>query len=365
MTIKPTALSELLHDASLITGLWDADTRTLSFRLDCLRRAVDGSELADRSVELRVTDVVAIAVSYDTSNPELRPSELEVPDGLRIDVNRLDSIPESPVDWVSLDSQLDAETVTLAARTDWQHGSAASARTGQTRLCIQLSGGTPSIPISIWAAGGALAIDSSDGPLTVGDWAEQNRAWWRSWEERWDAGGSGESAAPREEDAFIPVRSDPPPAMKYAPPAEPGFEIDVTDAPEELLAPLRDWFEGLIGRDLERRARAERNPDVSLEEQVKSLSRSSLPELLGRWGYARAIEDWWTEGRRAYVRVRGIEHSMPIEELAAENEETVWDFALREREGRWVIAAYTQGWPRHGSAPAIADSAKPWLARWR
>jgi hypothetical protein len=85
----------------------------------------------------------------------------------------------------------------------------------------------------------------------------------------------------------------------------------------------------------------------------------------GRWGFARALDDWWIEGRRACAVVRGIEHEMPQEGDPAENRESVWTFALRWRECRWIIDSYVQGWPRFGSAKKLPSRRKPWLKRWQ
>ena len=62
--------------------------------------------------------------------------------------------------------------------------------------------------------------------------------------------------------------------------------------------------------------------------------------------------------------MRGIEHQMALEGVPAENCETVWGFALRQRGGDWVIDAYSQGWPRFGSAAKLSARKKPWLKRW-
>jgi hypothetical protein len=103
--------------------------------------------------------------------------------------------------------------------------------------------------------------------------------------------------------------------------------------------------------------------DQNIEERARDLTRWS-EQGFGRWGYARAIDDWWIEGTRACVIVRGVEHCMPDDGDPAENQETVWTFALRKQGDDWTIGTLSQGWPRFGSAKALSDSDKPWLKRW-
>ena len=360
MESQPIDISALLGDAMLQTGRWDAARARLTLRFECTRSNADGTELTDRTVEVCLDGIVALAASYDTPKPDDRPAQFEPPEDVRIGSLAPWVLPEIEAEWVSTGSTIDEETVALAARTDWFHGSLDAARDARVRLSVHLTRGEPPVPTLLWVAGAGLSFHAADGPLSLDDWATQHRAWWAAWEKEWH----GEQDDEATHDGLVLIETERPPGPRYEPPDEPAFEIDPTDCPEELLEPLRDWFEALLARDWRRRAVAERNPDMTLEEQTERLRRSCLSDLFGRWGYARAVDGWWIEGRRAYVGIRGIEHTMPMPDLAAEDTESVWDLALRQREGRWYVASYSQGWPHHGSAVSLPPEAKPWLARW-
>lgn len=66
--------------------------------------------------------------------------------------------------------------------------------------------------------------------------------------------------------------------------------------------------------------------------------------------YVRHIDDWWCEGHRACVIVRGIEHVKVDDDSPDRNEETVITYELRKFRQTWVIATWSQGWPRFASA---------------
>jgi hypothetical protein len=138
--------------------------------------------------------------------------------------------------------------------------------------------------------------------------------------------------------------------------------LEPTDVPRGLLEPIIDWFEGHMDRDWWRMARAWPHLDRSLAEHAENIADDC--QYVGRWGYARQIDEWWWEGVHAEVTIRGIEHTMPDEEAEACNEESVWVFRLRREADRWVIRGYLQGWPDHGSAPARPASEKPWRSNW-
>lgn len=375
------SVPELLHDATLETVAWMPAERVLRLRFDCLRRAIDGSELPDRHVDLALTGVHAVAVSYDTGAPDERPSSVVVPDDRLVPSLDPWPLPASEVD-VTIGSVFDEETVAIAARTDWLVGSRESAEPAPVRFCVHFDRGVPRVTVQVWIAAEGLEAWSTGERLPLATWAAQARAWWRGWEEHWEAEASGEhsyveepssvqpvgshiAARVPEEAAFIPVRSEPPPDPGYEPPDEPTFDLDPNDAPRELLAPVRDWFEALVACDWERRALAERDVDVPLDVQIERVRAACTTFEHGRWGYARAVDTWWIEGARAFVRIRGIEHSMATDEAPAVNTESVWDLELRRREGKWRIVRYAQGWPPYGSAATKPASEKPWLAKWK
>jgi hypothetical protein len=106
-------------------------------------------------------------------------------------------------------------------------------------------------------------------------------------------------------------------------------------------------------------------PDKPVDERARNLEGWNCAHDFGRWGYARSVERWWVEGRRACVVVRGVEHAMAADDDPATNQETVWTIALRNRRGEWCIDTYSQGWPAFGSAEKLDEKHKTWLKRWK
>jgi hypothetical protein len=361
-------ITQLLHDATLHDLAWDRAIATLTARFDCLRRNTDGSELPDRSVEFRLTGVRALAVGYDSVHLDTRPSQFEPP--RRITAADLSAWPFKPQEaalWIN--SEL-VEDALDSARLTWLAGDGPSVREAPCTFCITFEpwygfGGTPPLNVQLLAAGDDFTVTSAGVPLDLDEWEKQFAAWWQGWKEHWAAKrGDDEDDESAEFETAIPAGEPEPPDLSYRPPAEPVFDLPPSDVPPDLLRPIRDLFEAEHARDWARLARAFSGVDRSVEERARQLEAQSA-DTFGRWGYARAIDQWWQEGRRACVVVRGVEHTMPLEGDPAENREAVWTFALRHRHGRWVIATYSQGWASHGSANTLPARQKPWLKQWR
>jgi hypothetical protein len=210
-----------------------------------------------------------------------------------------------------------------------------------------------------------IEIRAGGLPLSVETWREQFAAWWRGWHEHWrkKADGEGPSAG-QLEDTFIPAGEPDPPAPHYRPPPEPPVAWEPTDIPAEILWALTELFEARFAGDWQRLARVYPNLDLTTEERASQLAGWAVHDF-GRWGYARQVDSWWSEGRHAEVVVRGVEHTMPEAGAAGQNVETVWTFRLRNATAGWVIRTWQQGWPPYGSAPARPAVEKPWLGRWR
>ena len=356
------ALSHLLHDASLERVVADGDTVSMFF--ECLRRNVDGTELDDRIVELRFGSVSAVAIAYDPPAPSERPSTFEVPEAVRL--SAISPWPEPSVEGdIGVSSRADRENVELAAVVDWLHGSLSEGDASPATFSLAFERGSPPVAVKLWMAFAGVSAFAGGVPLGSSEWTEQHAAWWRGWQQHWDSNPPVESERPVAEDAVIPLAEDPVPDLGYEHPREPAFELEPTDAPPEILAPVRSWFESLFERDWKKRASVYRDLDQSLDAQAKYLAEAGTTHEFGTWGYARAVDAWWVEGRRGFLRVRGIEHSMPVDDEPASSCETVWDFSLCEREGAWFIRGYSQGWPRYGSAEQRPASDKPWLSRWK
>ena len=104
--------------------------------------------------------------------------------------------------------------------------------------------------------------------------------------------------------------------------------------------------------------------DKTYEERANLLKSQYLSHDFGRWLYVRCVDSWWCEGCRACVVVRGVEHTMPDDDVPTRNEETVVTYGFRKSGDRWIIATWSQGWPRFGSAPKLPGR-QSWRDIWR
>ena len=364
----------LLHDATLLDVAWDRPLGTLVARFDCLRRHPDGTDLTDRTVAFTLAGVRAVAVGYDSTSLEDRPSAFEPPQ--HVTAGELADWPYRPQEaalWIN--SALTEDAVD-AARVDWLAGGEPDLRAAGCTFCLTFDQwgdfGMPMIRVWLLAGGDDFKISSGGGlPLDLDLWEGQFDGWWKGWRAYWalkpnddtdERGGGGGGA--REYETAIPAGEPEPPDLSYRPPAEPPFVLEPTDALPDLLRPFRDWFEGHHAGDWHRVARAYPAPDQLPRERAAQLEGWKTGHDFGRWGYARSIDGWWAEGGRACVVVRGIEHEMPSEGDPAGNRETVWTFVLRHRGGAWVIDTYSQGWPGFGPANKLPPAEKPCLGRW-
>jgi hypothetical protein len=324
-----------LHDARLTQFAWRPPAADISLLFHCLRRNTDGTAIADPTVRVRVSGVTALAVAYDaTCRPsEFTPSRLLTTTDLR-------GWPCGSDVLVWVNSPGRDERLLDALRVDWFAGAA-----GELPACAQCLGisfGYTFSSLSILIGGAELEAFAGDDPLPLDLWADQYSAWWTGWRRHWDAKkqNPGAAPAPVAEDLAIPVGVDPPLPADYPWPDEPVVEWEETDAPADLLAALRRWFEDEFGR-----------PPGSFGLD---------PRL-----YVRQIDSWWLEGNRAGATVRGIQHSPPAGEYPARNIEFVQKSLLRRTPTGWTVEPLECGWPPYESAPARPASEKPWLARWR
>ncbi len=136
------------------------------------------------------------------------------------------------------------------------------------------------------------------------------------------------------------------------------FDCPPSDAPDELLGPVRTWFEAGLPLDAAKRVSVAPNLDESPREQIASEQASMVGDSFGSWDYAREVEGWWIEGDRAYVGVAGATHYMPMDGDPAENNLSRWAFRLRRREGVWQIHNHTGG-----NSDELAM--RPWARGWR
>lgn len=361
-------LPHVLHDAELHGVEWDRTLARVALTLKCLRREVDGTEIADPLVSLRLEDVEAILISHTPSERDLRPSAFRLARGIR--PADLVAWPFGPVWWAvaGVNSAGDEEDARLGYATEWALGDQRLLRAAPCRLSLWLDRPEPfreGAAQLLIGAGGCSAW-SGETPLDSETWRAQYAAWWTGWEAHWERkrAGEGADAPPADEDTAIPMAASAPPDRTYRPPTEPAFALEATDAPATLLAPVRAWFESAHRADWAARARVTRSLDLPLAEQARRAEADFFGGLV-RWGYVREVDRWWSEPPHACVTVRGIEHVAPFEDVRAENVESVWTFSLRRRARGWVIHGCSQGWPPHGSAPARRPGPCPWLDAWR
>ena len=360
-------IEELLHEATLQSANWDRMLGTLTARFNCLRGNADASEMGDRTVEFKLTGAAAVAVGYDSPRIETRPSQFLPP--RRISERELADWPFRTQEATLSINSAAIEDALDAARLDWNVGNEVHLRASPCTFCLLLDQwrdfGLPVINVWLVAGGEDFTITAAGTPLDLDEWSRQYDAWWKGWREHWDAKGADTDDGAGAYDTFIPAGKSEPPDLSYRPPAEPIFELEPTDVPPNLIRPVRDWFEARHERDWVRMAQAFPAPDVPAVERARRLEEGGTSWEFGRWDYVRGIDQWWQEGRRGWLEVRGIQHKMLFDGESAENRETVWSFALRHRGGQWIIDTFSQGWPGFGSAPKLEATRKPWLKRWR
>jgi hypothetical protein len=279
--------------------------------------------MSDRAVELRLSPVGALVLAYDsTETPSaFRPPRVYTATALRswqvdADINV----------WVN-DPDRD-ERALDALRVDWLAGSAADLAKCRYRFGLTFGHGLPYFMIQI----GCDRLESFAGeqPLSLQDWAGQYAAWWREWSRRQDPKRRDPDAA---DQPVLKPAVDPSSSPIHEWPGEPVAEWEPTDTPPELLAAIAAWCEA----------------------QFRPVSYD--------WGvrfYARQVDSWWAEGKRAGVTVRGIEDGRP-----GTSAECVHQFLLRRKSSGWVAEPLSRGWPPYGSAPERPANEKPWLLRWR
>jgi hypothetical protein len=317
-------LTELLHDAVLHRGHYDRSGGAITLTFGCLRRGFDGSRLDDR-VDVCLSGIRAIAVSYDPMRPEERPSTLRVPEGVVIDSLVPWPLPVGAID-ASIDTESACDDVELAGRTDWLLGDLGGLVDGRYRMVLHADAGTPRIGRWITIGFDEAVSRTGDRPLPWREWADQYDAWWRGWAQHHGA-ERDENASPAPEDRFIPAGGGTLPTRTYQLP-EPVIDLDAHDAPADLVAPVLAWFE----------------------------RQHTLDDESAEFVYPRSIASWWHEGRRASIVVIGVEHFAPDAEDPAESIITKWSFALHRRATAWTIRTYTS---------CAADGPVPtWAARW-
>lgn len=367
--VRTRDIPNLLHDAQLLTVEWKPELAQVVLMFDCLRRNADGSEMADRSVEIRLVGVHRIAAYYDPVDIRLRPSSCRLDDPFI--ASDLENWPLPPLEaFLAINSEESLFSMATSWRVDWLQGCPMPPAADRCALFIHLQinkhdNGETASERSLYFECDSIHTLSSGVPLDLDHWAGQFDAWWKSWEQHCQRGegSDGEDRELVEEDAFIPSGEDPPQDLSYRPPDRTAFSVQRTGAPAALLQPIQDMHEAILDRNWARLARAWPNYDKNTDERARELEEQYLGLDFGRWAYVRQVDEWWEEGNQACVTVRGIEHSAPDDEDPATNQEVVITYALRKSDRGWRILTFSQGWPEYGSADS-SDGPKPWLDEW-
>lgn len=210
----------------------------------------------------------------------------------------------------------------------------------------------------------SLETFSNAVPLDIETWERQFEAWWKGWRNHWsEKEEDGDDKEPALEDTFIPAGQPDMPDLSYRPPAAAPFLLLSTTVPAELLKPIEDYHNGHNEQNWLKVASAYPFFDHEPTERAARLQEQFHGHNYGRWVYVRYIDGWWCEGNRACVIVRGIEHNIGDDDAPARNEETVITYGLRRFHQSWVIATWSQGWPRFGSADKLQGE-QPWRNGW-
>src|SRR5579872_1953708 len=344
----------LLHDARLCDCRWDRHLKALHLSFLCLRRNVDGTPVEDGTVDLKLCGVERIVAYYSPANVTVKPSEFKL--GSVIAVADLEDWPHPAVEvHLAINSlQADFELATACVRETLVGDPKDHLTESPLRIHVSFEphnygpeGTTTGISIDC----DSLEPFANGLPLDIETWERQFEAWWKGWRHHWSEKGQDEGGErePAWEDTFIPAGQSDPPDLSYRPPSAAPFLLPPTTVPAELLKPIEDYHTGHHEQNWLKVAAAYPFFDQGPDDRAAQLGDQFLGHNHGRWVYVRHIDGWWCEGRRACVVVRGIEHVKGDEESPARNEETVITYGLRKFRQTWIIATWSQGWPRFGS----------------
>lgn len=142
------------------------------------------------------------------------------------------------------------------------------------------------------------------------------------------------------------------------------FELEPHDLPRELLVPLGNWFEAAFAFDYERLAGMYMEL-ASDEDNLSLLQQGAMGHHPGTFRYARCVEGWYIEGHTATVTFRGVEHNSYELEEEPTTEEIAWVFEMMRIGNAWRVMGYTTVPQTSHNYPALPESRKPWLKRWR
>jgi len=372
-TISIEQIPDLLNEAYLAYLAWNVDDRVLDLYWDnCLVRNADGTEIKDRVTLLRCRDVRGIAAGTEPSDCFARPSEIRPPGEVTAEFLAKEISGDvrwswDDESWIVINIRRVEQEVFHSLKSALLFGNEKDIMESPVRVIFNIPGelteAGDEYDVSILAGCESLTACNRRGePKSLEIWSAQCAAWWTGWKKHWkdNVSGDQEGCESTVEDSMIPaMRNEADPY--YEPPQEPAFALSAHDMPEELLIPLRNWFEGKLEKDCLKIARAWPWGD-DLEERARNISGWE-PDT--HWGYIRAVDEWWQEGDRASVTIRGIMHNAPFSGHPAENMETLWKFAIRRLLGDWTIKSFHYRCPPYDRSISISDDRKPWLNDWR
>lgn len=339
------SLPRLLHDAAVTDCHWSARSRRLTLKYECLR-ARHGGERIKSPVALTFTGVKALAIALDSYDTSVQPSKAILPRPFAIGrIARWHQWPHA--DGPSFRDTASLDEALSATRVDWTEGdpkllmdSRIHTSIGEFSPRIEPHAGRVAANILIGASD--LLVQSRGKALSFKQWNAEYANWWRNWEE----GQEPEIPEPEVEPATRkrrPVTFD-----RGGPPTnEPAFDVGSTDLPLDLVKWARRAFERTYTK-ADKLRRSPPNPDAVENCQ-----------------FARSVESWWREGRRAYIRIRGIDFDPATEDTPAECREAVWELALFRSTRGWKQRSWSYSYPAFGSAPKKPLNEKPWLKAWR
>lgn len=358
----------LLHDARLSDCRWDCHLKRLHLYFRCLRRNVDGTPFEDSTVDLMLDGVEQIAAYYSPANVLVKPSEFKLKTWIAL--SDLEDWPYGSVETHLAINSLHAEFEAATSCIQETLFGEGEERTSKAPLQIHLSFEPHNYGPQATATRLSIDCDSIEPftngvPLDVETWERQFEAWWTGWREHWSEKGHDDAEEQKSalEDTFIPAAQPNPPDLSYRPPSAAPFLLTPTTAPAELLKPIEDYHTGLHEQGWLKMAAAYPLFDQEPEERAAHLRDQFLSYDFGRWVYVRHIDSWWCDGNRSCVVVRGIEHVKGDDESPTSNEETVITYGLRKFRQTWIIATWSQGWPRFGSAEKLQE-AQTWREGW-
>ena len=289
-----------------------------------------------RIVALECSGLSALALGYESLDPEILPKDLKIDDALELSqTTEFDSDDEIPARLCEIDLE-QAEDILSASKHHWLVGNDASLNDATLILDLRVESwklNPHPTDLHLLIVAESLLVADEDSEISIKKSDEQESQ---------------------------PQFSL---AKPYAAPDEPAFEVAEGDFPDDVHALLQRFFTAGLANDFQTLATIVQNFDLS-DEQQEAYFGEHFHSLFD-WYYARAFESFDRDGDLACARVRGIIHSREEDGIQAINEECVWSFSLRQKDASWIIRNWSTSWPSVGGVKHLEEHEKPWLSRWQ